>query len=153
MILLLNVWTHGSMVDEPEWALVSLNNDMIQTYLNRIALAQSIADANAPLPTFFDHIRYWDGKPVWIEYCEIWEELYTNSVQIVEHLQAGEHGLPLATSCTMLLVTSEGISWETTLKNSPGVSGTDVVTKTVLLELKLRQNMVTGQCQRYPERP
>lgn len=138
MILLLNVWTHGNMAaDEAEWALVSLNNNMIRTYLDRIDLAQRIADTD-PV-AFFDHIRYWDSKPVWVEACEIWEELYTESVQIVDHLQAGEHGLPLSTSCTMLIVTEEGISWETTLKNSPGTSMTDIVTKAMLLELKIRQ--------------
>lgn len=146
MLLLLDTWTSGFVFEAVEWAVVVLDLKTIDKYLERVAQAERIHHREGAA---FCCIRYWDGLPTWWGYSEAWEELYTDSVQIVNHLQAGnEQGQSFATSCTMLVVTPEGVAWETTLKSSPGTAGTEVVTKAVLLELKLRQQVVertTGQ--------
>jgi len=155
MILLMDVWTSGNDYhDVPEWAVVSLTDERIQLYLDRIYLAQKISGVEHAA---FHSIEYWDNMPVWVGCSEVWEELYPEDVQIVSHLQAGnEQGESFGTECTMLVVTPGGVSWKTTMKSAPGTAGTEEVSKAMLLELKLRQAIVsrrTGQCQRYPEAP
>ena len=155
MILLLNTWEHNRhCVDPVDWAVVSLSVDTIDNYLDRIQEAQELRTISG---ASFSHIEYWDVGPVWIGPCEVWEDLYPEPVQIVEHLQAGEHGLPLHTECTNLTVTYEGVSWETSFKDSFGTAGTDLVTIAVLEQLRalVLQEEEQGRyrCQRNPERP
>ena len=157
MILLLDVWTGGGghcYYDPPEWACVSLDRARINLYLDRIDRARQISDVEHAA---FHAIEYWDNMPVWVGYSEVWEELYPESAQIVEHLQAGnEKGTTFRTECTMLVVTPEGVSWKTTLKGSQGTAGTDEVTDAMLLELRQRKQALeceeTGQAKRYPRR-
>ena len=135
MILLMDAWTHDNYeCEQAEWAVVSLSIDTIDNFLDRITQAQALCEISG---ASFYRIEYWDIGPVWIGCCEVWEELYPETVQIVEHLQAGEHGLPLHTECTRLIVTDEGVSWETTFKNSPGTAGTETVTTAMLEKMRL----------------
>lgn len=153
MLLLLKAWGSGDY-DSPEWAVVSLTPSKIQVYLGRIDLARRISDTEHAA---FHTIEYWDNMPVWVGYSEVWEELYPETAQIIEHLQAGnELGQPLGTECTMLVVTPEGVAWETTLKNSPGTVGTETVSSGMLRELRTlllaESSEQTGQANRYPRR-
>lgn len=135
MILLLDIWSSNNLYyDCPEWACVSLDLDRIQLYLNRIDLARRISETEHAA---FHAIEYWDNMPVWVGYSEVWEDLYPESAQIVEHLQAGdEQGQSFATECTMLVVTAEGVAWKTTMKSSPGTAGTEIVPTAMLQELR-----------------
>lgn len=136
MLLLMSTWTSGTgECSDVAWALASLSIETIQKYLARIAMAEKLYEQEG---ADFFCIKYWDGLTVWEGYCEIWEDVYQESVQIIEGLQPGQHS-NVATECTFLEVTHEGICWETSLKDSLGTAGTDLVTKAMLLELLLQQ--------------
>lgn len=131
MILLLNAWVHGAGDnEEPEWATISLSIDTIDNYLSRINQAQELRVVSGAA---FFKVLYWDGLPVWVGSNEVWEDLYQDEVQIVEHLQ--EQGQSIGTDCTLLSVTP-GVCWETSLTDTTNTARTAEITIKMLGQLR-----------------
>lgn len=135
MIVLLRAWCNSSGTETAEWAVVSLVAEAVELCLLRIDLAKQIAKNSS---YHFYGVQYWSDWPVWIGYCEQWNEEYKSEAQFLDKaLIAGEHK-DIAVEYALMLVTTEGVEWGATIKNTSTTTQTAILTVEQLEQIQER---------------
>lgn len=133
MIVLMRAWCNNPGVEDVGWALVSLNQEMVELCLARIELAKQVAKDSSYQ---FYGIHYWSYLPLWEGYCETWDVEYAGATQIItDGLIPGEHS-SVAVECSLMLVTTEGIEWHATVRHTSAKVETAVLSHEMLLKIQ-----------------